>query len=149
MMLNFRRSKQSGISLLEVLLSLSVIAIILVMATRYYKSAQQSQQASNALSILSGIVTAETQYAAANGNQYATGTINKDHPLVKNGYLPSNFGTDPWGGTITIGTVSAGGYSITLSGPIPTQTCSILAGMVNSGSGSASCNGTSLVANYQ
>ena len=60
MMLKLNRSKQRGISLLEVLLSLSVIAIILVMATRYYRSAQQSQQVSNAVSMISGIVTAET-----------------------------------------------------------------------------------------
>ena len=72
MMLTLKRSGQRGISLLEVMLSLSIIAIILVMATRYFRTANQSQQITNAVSMISGIVTAETQYAASNGYTFAT-----------------------------------------------------------------------------
>ena len=36
--------KQAGISLLEVMLSLSIIAVILVMATRYYFLASNAQR---------------------------------------------------------------------------------------------------------
>jgi len=145
MMLKLNCSKQRGISLLEVLLSLAVIAIILVMATRYYKSAQQSQQASNALSMLSGIVTAETQYRAANNNAFTD-----IKGLTAAGYLPANFGTDPWGGEIGLVVATTGGFTITMPGPIPAQTCTILMGLVNSGSGTATCpGGTTLSANYQ
>lgn len=143
MMFYLKRKKQRGISLLEVLLSLSVIAIVLVMATRYYRNAQQSQQIANALSMLSGIVTAETQYAAANNNTYVDLAT-----LRTAGYLPANFIHDPWGNTIQYAAASPG-YTITM-GPTPSvNACNILAGMVNSGSGTAVCNGTSLAVTYQ
>lgn len=147
MILNFRRSKQSGISLLEVLLSLSIIAIILVMATRYYKSAQQSQQLANAVSMIGGIVTAQTQYASANNNAYAPDL----KTLSDAGYLPKNFGTDPWGKQITLSAASPG-YTINMSTLPSNQTCQILAGMINSGSGvntTAACSGVAFSATYQ
>ena len=148
MLLKFRHSRQRGISLLEVLLSLSVIAIILVMATRYYRSANQSQQASNALSIISGVVTAETAYSAANSAYvFDIGTLNTD------GYLPKSAMTDPWGGQVTVTKpTSGGGFQVSLAGPIPnTTTCMALDAMVKNGPALATsgCTGTSYWAQYQ
>lgn len=50
--------KQLGISLLEVLLSLSIIAIILVLATRYFFVATNNNKVNTAVSQVSGIVAA-------------------------------------------------------------------------------------------
>ncbi len=143
MMLKLNRSKQRGISLLEVLLSLSVIAIILVMATRYYRSAQQSQQVSNAVSMISGIVTAETQYKAANNNTFVDLAT-----LVTKGYLPPNFGTDPWGGTLSV-TEAGGEYTIASTSTIPPNTCTMLNTTLAQSASSGGCDGGKLSVNYQ
>lgn len=50
--------KQIGISLLEVLLSLSIIAIILVLATRYFFVATNNNKINTAVSQVGGIVAA-------------------------------------------------------------------------------------------
>ena len=49
---------QLGISLLEVLLSLSIIAIILVLATRYFFVATNNNKVNTAISQISGIIAA-------------------------------------------------------------------------------------------
>ncbi len=50
--------KQWGISLLEVLLSLSIIAIILVLATRYFFVAANNNKLNTAISQVGGLVAA-------------------------------------------------------------------------------------------
>src|SRR3989339_709468 len=55
---------QQGISLLEVLLSLSVIAIILVMASRYYLSARNSVSANDTMQRMALMKTAVQEYYA-------------------------------------------------------------------------------------
>lgn len=50
--------KQLGISLLEVLLSLSIITIILIMATRYFFAATNNNKLNIAISQVGGLVTA-------------------------------------------------------------------------------------------
>lgn len=125
--------KQRGISVLEVMLSLAIIAVILVMATRYYKTAQQSQQVKNALNMVGGIVDAEVDYAAANSNAY-NGSI---EDLSTKGYLPPGIGgtgatagNDPWGNPIGLQTNSGGGFTITFT-QVPVNTCNELASIVN------------------
>lgn len=125
--------KQRGISVLEVMLSLAIIAVILVMATRYYKTAQQSQQVKNALNILGGIVSAEVDYAATNSNAY---DLNIEDLSTK-GYLPPGIGgsgttpgNDPWGNKILLGPGANGGFMITFSS-VPSNACQELANIVN------------------
>lgn len=143
MMLKLNHFKQRGISLLEVLLSLSVIAVILVMATRYYSSAQQSQQVSNMVSMVSGIVTAETQYKVAHSNSLAPINI-----LVTQGYLPNDFGKDPWGGTLSV-TTTASPYTISSDSKIPDNACTLLNGMLQGSALSGGCAGGKLSVVYQ
>lgn len=54
----FSKAKQLGISLLEVLLSLSIIAIILVMATRYFFVASNNNKVNTAISQVGGLIAA-------------------------------------------------------------------------------------------
>lgn len=58
----------AGISLLEVLLSLSIIAIILVMATRYFFVASQNDKINTTVSQVGGLVAAAHNWKGANPN---------------------------------------------------------------------------------
>lgn len=55
---SFSIKKQIGISLLEVLLSLSIIAIIFVMATRYFFVATNNNKVNTSISQVGGLVAA-------------------------------------------------------------------------------------------
>lgn len=136
-MLQKRIVTQRGISVLEVMLSLAIIAIILVMATRYYKSASQSQQVSNGLSVLHGIVAAETSYATANNNAYGGGIL----VLIGDGYLPKSLQYDPWGGQIGV-QANTGSFTVTFT-MVPSGVCNALTGiMQNEATISGNCNAT-------
>ncbi len=120
-------SKQQGISVLEVMLSLGIIAIILVMATRYYRSASISTQVSNGLSVLHCIVAAETNYGLANSNSYTTDIS----ALIAGNYLPKNLSQDPWGGTISLAALPGQGIAITFPS-VPLPVCNNLMKVVQS-----------------
>lgn len=58
--------KQKGIGLLELMLSLAIIAVILVMATRYFQSTSQNQKVNQATSDVQAILAAFTNFRAGN-----------------------------------------------------------------------------------
>lgn len=63
-----KQTLQRGISLLEVMLSLSIIAVILVMATRYYETAHRSNELNKVTEQIGAIEAAINQYKTNNGN---------------------------------------------------------------------------------
>lgn len=67
-MKSFKKMFQKGISLLEVMLSLSIIAVILVMAVRYYSVANQSNNNNIALELLENLQSAVHQFKTINGS---------------------------------------------------------------------------------
>src|SRR5579871_4245828 len=97
-------SKQCGITLLEVLLSLAIIAIILVTATRYFQSTHSSQQVNEAVKMLQSVVSAsDNWYWTYKSYQTANGSININ-ALADMNLVPSDFASssNPWGGTISV-----------------------------------------------
>jgi prepilin-type N-terminal cleavage/methylation domain-containing protein len=111
---NFKR--QAGISLLELMLSLAIIAVVLTMATRFYTQANQNQNLNNAVSMVNGIVAATHTYRL---NVSTTGkpTITE---LITAGQLPSDFGgTNPWGGAMTLTWPTTGTQGSVVFGSIP------------------------------
>lgn len=60
------RAKQLGISLLEVMLSISVIALILVMATRFFYVANNNNKVNTAISQVAGLEAAMYSWKGAN-----------------------------------------------------------------------------------
>lgn len=119
--LNFlQRKKQRGISLLEVMLSLSIIAIILVMATRYFFTASESQRVNQAKAQVTAVLAAATTY----GHNQKTGfTSITTSGLVTDGYLNQNnpsisesSGTytfnNPWHNAITFADATSGNASL-------------------------------------
>ena len=93
---NFKKNK--GISLLELILSLAVIAIILVMATRFYSLVHSEQQLNDATGMIQSIRSAGERWLLSH-DDYTY--INIDN-LIERNLLPKNFGTNPWGGTVTV-----------------------------------------------
>ena len=81
--------KQKGISLLEVLLSLTIISVILVMATRYYFEASENTQATDSGQMLVHLATTLDAQAESAG---ATPTALELHDQY--GFLPNR-----WNGT--------------------------------------------------
>ncbi|MFN7097281.1 MAG: Tfp pilus assembly protein FimT/FimU [Gammaproteobacteria bacterium] len=108
---------QKGIGLLELMLSLAIIAILLIMATRYYQSASSGQKISEATDMYAAVKSAVNNYFNNTNNTFPTGS-NPIGPLVQNDYLPdsyldgnktsstatSNY-VNPWGGELTVGRI--------------------------------------------
>lgn len=95
----FHRS--SGIGLLELMLSLTVIAILLVTATRYYSVTRSAQETNDAFSMLQAVYSAAETWKQDYGKFPDNNLI--EH-FIDVGSLPTVFGTknaNPWGGEIT------------------------------------------------
>ena len=119
---------QRGISLLEVMLSLSIIAIILVMATRYFFTANNTSRINESVQQINGLVGALNSYRSVHGTYDAgsdantiIGTLVSEKFFPEQGLTCTNSGTssasctmqNPWGTDVTMPTVSATGLEIT------------------------------------
>lgn len=75
---------QQGISLLEVMLSLSIIAVIIVMATRYYQTASENNNLNTVREQVGAVISAVLNYRNDNGH-FDSLTMGK---LINQDYLP-------------------------------------------------------------
>lgn len=115
-------SKQQGIALLEVMLSISVIAIILVMATRFFYVASNNNKANTVISQVGALVAAcETWRGASVDTTDLSIADLGDAGLLD--HLPGVTGTGkdvsmktPWGDTYS---VSSDGLQITINVSLP------------------------------
>lgn len=92
------RKKQNGIGLLELLLGLAVIAVLLVVSTRYYRAAKHDEQVNDAIATVQTIVAASNNWVVGH-NDFSLLDMNV---LTANGYLPGNALNDPWRGQIDL-----------------------------------------------
>ncbi|MFN7097283.1 MAG: type II secretion system protein [Gammaproteobacteria bacterium] len=125
-----------GIGLLELMLALSVIAIMLVVSVRYYSSANMQQEATSLVNGFSTIHSAVENYMADN----PTAGVPTMPLLIQDGYLPNTFGTvtgnkaivnnNPWGGTITVNG-SNNMFTVVQTG-IPGEVCNAAYGQLQS-----------------
>ena len=127
-----------------------IIAILLVMATRYFIAANESQKVNNAVSMIHGIVGGAANYKIANNGSYVNMSITN---LVNGKYIPENFGgsdkngtgANPWGGSLAVSGASATGFNVVMSGLSSDAVCTKVMGIMNGADGSsASCQGTAL-----
>ncbi len=126
---------QRGIGLLELMLSLAIIAILLIMATRYYQTTKQSQEVNDAVQLVNSLVGAMTNYRTDNPTTYKTATVSIE-TLTDTGYMPSAYGdgtnTSPW--RTSIGPTSFGASNevyVTIN-DVPAGACQQLAGRLAS-----------------
>ena len=114
--------KQAGISLLEVMLSLSIIAIILVMATRYYFLASNAQRVNQTrqqiATIIAGVQLWKESSSATYAGLGANGiqTLIDAGDLVKTADYDSSTGNlfNPWARPVTL-TATSSGQSATIA----------------------------------
>lgn len=146
------RRKQRGIGLLELMLSLSIIAILLVMATRYYDNASYSNKINNGISQVNAIAAAMYNYKNVHGNYTAT-----IQDLINDGWLPTTFSAanaNPWGGSLAVSS-PGNGFTVQVNA-IPNQSsggtgaCSAMKALINNNTnnygntnGNADCSGSS------
>lgn len=145
-----KRHNQRGIGLLELMLSLAIISVMLLMATRYYKSADQGQKVSNAISMITGIAGAGAQYLNTHPAKKATDLDLK--VLTDDGFLSKEFSTmnNPWGGTIKVSGGDSGLVTITMD-KVPGGPCRILQSSFSDTTGSQCGTGDAtgtIVVNY-
>ncbi|MCH9770086.1 MAG: prepilin-type N-terminal cleavage/methylation domain-containing protein [Gammaproteobacteria bacterium] len=135
--------KQRGISLLEVLLSLSIIAIILIMATRYFFVANENKNV-NQVRAQIGALLAATQLWKGSNPSYENLSLEQ---LISTGDFPSSANVknnklyDPWGDEIMLAPTGVSGFTITVTLPTATDCNKLLSSYPQgaSGSGTARC----------
>lgn len=96
-----RAQKNLGISILELLLALAIIAILLVMAVRYFELTRVAQQINDALHIISNIDTASESWLATH-DDFTNVTLQS---FIDDSLVPANFAqqhVNPWNGDIEI-----------------------------------------------
>lgn len=146
--------KQLGIGLLELMLSLAIIAILLVMAIRYYQSASNAQSINQAIDMVNAVKAGVKNYLTSN---VGSTSIPKVSELAGKGYLPQTYqspaNANPWGGMVGFGTgtdcndlptTMSPTFSICLAG-IPSTICTQIKDRItstlNTGE-SADCKGS-------
>lgn len=142
--------KQSGIGLLELMLSLAIIAAILVLVTRYYLVTKLSQEVTTASLQIQNIVAQANRYAAIKGS-YAG--ITNIQVLVDRGLNNTDM-QNAWGGT-NLASGSSDGALLTVElQNIPATACLNLQRKfesvhpVNDTNFSATCSGSVGIVNY-
>jgi len=144
---------QQGIGLLELMLSLAIIAVLLVIATRYYETAKTGEQVNEAIGIVQAIRGASAQWAA--GKPSYSG-LNMS-ALYNYGLLPRSVGggnndgvgTNPWGGNVSVTPINSNAQvQVTLT-KVPTQACNNLIGKLSYETPiTPTCNGGNFVVTF-
>lgn len=130
------KKKILGISLLEILLSLSIITIILVSALRYYTVASFEQKLNDATDMIQGLRSAAPRWLLSHDDYKDISVANLKYLNL----LPERFGTHPWHGVIGItgSNQNPGMYVINLD-KIPFNACNDLKNRFATDSQSAVC----------
>ncbi len=141
------KRRQLGISLLEVMLSLSIIAVVLVMATKYFFMASDSERVNQARAQIASVMAAATGWETGNNdlNQLTISSLVDERYLAKTTDVTGGEGAEslvsPWKTAVEIvGDPSSGGRAISMvvaSNP----TCLKLAGSFSN----ASCSDNQLL----
>ncbi|QLH41638.1 MAG: prepilin-type N-terminal cleavage/methylation domain-containing protein [Coxiellaceae bacterium] len=140
-----RLRSQQGIGLLELMLSLAIIAILLIMATRYYNVAYQSEKVNEGAAQINNLVGALANWKADQpnySNLVSSTSSDAITTLSDRGLVTSQTAskTNPWGTSISL-TVDTSGNFVTFEQTIPKTACLSLADKF--ASYSATCDSSS------
>lgn len=142
-----RLTRQAGIGLLELMLSLAIIAILLVMATRYYGIASRSQRVNQGVAQVGSLEGAVATWRGSKTSYTGvTIPILGDQGLLSSAEYDGTNLYDPWGGKVGLAATSAGkGATITYT-DIPGDACLAMADRmhdVKAATQRGNCTGTS------
>lgn len=127
-----------GIGLIEILLVLTIVAVIFVLATRYYSSANQAQKVQAAVDQVNAVRGAMQN--AVVGSNINLGYVPQIGKLVSLGFLPPSFvgassmsaaagmtnGINPWGGNIYVQHNPGLLFKVIMDGIPSMQTCQMV-----------------------
>lgn len=137
---------QRGIGLLEIMLVLSIAAVIIILSARYYQTTRQNQNTANTISIIGDIHKAAMTYAKR--KDYDSSTLNLPK-LVESGLLSLSQAQNPWGGSVVL-SPEGNQAKIVFSG-LPNTSCEDLSVRLKKSARSgedAICSGTTLTVKY-
>jgi type II secretory pathway pseudopilin PulG len=101
-MIQSNHRKFHGISLLELMLALVIIAMIVFTVTRYYSVTEENLKVTQAEEMINNIVKGSYQWGQGQPNYTALST----QALIDAGFIPDNYKVNPWKGlTVISGTV--------------------------------------------
>lgn len=155
-MLNYRKPKITkhlnfGYSLIELMLALAIIAVMLVIATRYYSTTSSSQKVNAGVNMLQVVINASEDIKNTT-NSYKS--IGKIQDLIDQGLVPKNFSDtniNPWGGGINATSGTDTNFALTLTN-VPLEDCLSLAEIMQQKGASfdkaTSCKSNTYTANY-
>jgi len=118
---------RKGIGLLELMLALAIIAVLIIMATRYYQSTSRNQKVAEAVTQVNALIAASSNWkigrSAFTGITYAK--------LYAQGLLPKEMKTDttatPWGTKISVASTAGNSFDMSFEG-LDSADCEALAG---------------------
>ncbi len=137
-------NRQRGIGLLELMLSLTVLAVMAMVAIMYFQPAFRNQKVTAANAMLAKIYTASSEYVKS--NQY-NGTLSMN-VLIKNEYLPTYYSHNPWGGNVDISLENTNQLVIKLM-DIPKADCELLSKRLVNRSEKSVCSGADMDVTYE
>ncbi len=116
--------KQAGIGLLELMLSLAIIAVLLIMATRYYQAARLSQQVNDAISLTSAIAGASQNWVLGQGNFTGISfAALKKQGLIPAGIADNAANATPWHTALDLASTTDGSKIVITLNQIPQEAC--------------------------
>lgn len=110
-----------GISLLELMLALIVIAAILFTATRYYKITAESLRVEKAVTMTTNIINATHQWSETVPDISTVLSLQK---LVEAGLIPQSYlSGNPWRGSLSVSAATNASFTIQMDGILPASSC--------------------------
>lgn len=118
-------ARQYGLSLLELLLSLSVVAAVILVSARYFYSAGEGQKQTQLVAQVGATITAVQNYMRNRSADPARLTIaNGVKVLVDEAGLRPLYEHDPWGGRVTVAV--NGNLATMVFADVPDSSCEIV-----------------------
>lgn len=92
-----KRNKQAGIGLLELMLSLAIIAVLIISATRYYLTARSANSVKDGIELLTAFYSAGESWLES----HDTFTGDMLASFIADNSVPADADKNPWGGVVT------------------------------------------------